>query len=111
MGPQSEAFDPDSPPRYSVWVHARDCECGYPRGQVSEGCRVDVYPLTPPEAGGFGPAVGYIKPLPQPDTIPAAELAGECCGYYCLGCPFMDEDEDVRSITDREEHNEGVPGE
>lgn len=95
MGPETEVFDPENPPRYSVWVHARDCECGYQRGPVSLGCRVDVYPLTPPEAGGFGPAVGYIQ---VPDNEPEDEDLGPCCGYWCLNCPYA-EDFD-RSITD-----------
>lgn len=44
-----------------IVVHSRDCPCGFPLGEMVEGCQVVTYTMTPPAAGGFGAAIGYIK--------------------------------------------------
>lgn len=65
--------------QYSVIVHQRDCPCGEGNNRFAEfkdGCRVDVYPGTPPQAGGFGPAVGYIQSPPKVSMLTAEELFG-----------------------------------
>lgn len=65
--------------QYSVIVHQRDCPCGDGNNRFAEfkdGCRVDVYPGTPPQAGGFGPAVGYIQSPPKAGMLTAEELFG-----------------------------------
>lgn len=84
--------------QYSVIVHQRECPCGEGNNRFAEfkgGCRVDVYPATPPEAGGFGPAVGYIQPPPEVSAV-WDELC--MCIVPCSSCPY---DEPVdRSITD-----------